>query len=170
MKQLHQGAKWVFRIRIYISLFFLIVMFASFFFPIAMSLSQIPFFDSFFASLVPFTLFWIIMVVVLGEVYSRLAYKNWKYELTSHEIKLERGIIWKRYSAIPFERVQNIDIQRGILARMLGFSTLNIQTAGYHMAARGGAVSEGYIPAVSVKDAEEMRDFLIKKIGKRQGL
>ena len=110
------------------------------------------------------------MTAVLGEVYSRLAYKNWKYELTSHEIKLERGIIWKRYSAIPFERVQNIDIQRGILARMLGFSTLNIQTAGYHMPARGGGVSEGYIPAVSVKDAEEIRDFLIKKIGKRQGL
>ena len=110
------------------------------------------------------------VMILISELYSRLAYKNWKYELTSREVKLERGIIWKKYSAIPFERVQNIDIHRGILARMLSFSTLNIQTAGYHMASQGGMVSEGYIPAVSIKEAEEIREFLIKQIGKRQGL
>jgi membrane protein YdbS with pleckstrin-like domain len=112
----------------------------------------------------------IIVAFFIGELYSRLAYKNWKYEITSRELKLERGIIWKKYSAIPFERVQNIDIHRGILARIIGFSTLNIQTAGYHHPGSSGAVSEGYIPAVSVEEAEKIRDFLIKKIGKKQGL
>jgi membrane protein YdbS with pleckstrin-like domain len=112
----------------------------------------------------------ILITIFIGEIYSRLAYKNWKYELTSKELKLERGIIWKKYSTIPFGRVQNIDIQRGILARIIGFSTLNIQTAGYHYAGNAGSISEGYIPAVSVEEAEKIRDFLIKKIGKRQGL
>jgi uncharacterized membrane protein YdbT with pleckstrin-like domain len=110
------------------------------------------------------------ITILIGEIYSKLAYKNWKYELTSNELKLERGIIWKKYSTIPFERVQNIDIKRGILARIIGFSTLNIQTAGYHYTGNSGAISEGYIPAVSVEEAEKIRDFLVKKIGKRQGL
>jgi membrane protein YdbS with pleckstrin-like domain len=170
MKQLHKGAKWVFRIRVYFSLFFLMIFLASFLIPIMISTSENFTRDSFLSNLFVFFLSSVIIAVVFGEVYAKLAYKNWKYELTSREVKLERGIIWKKYSAIPFERVQNIDIRRGILARMLGFSTLNIQTAGYHMVAQGGVVSEGYIPAVSVKEAEDIREFLIKKIGSRQGL
>jgi membrane protein YdbS with pleckstrin-like domain len=170
MKQLHQGAKWIFRIRTYFSLLFIMILLASFILPIIMSASETATRDSFLSNLFIFLLLSVVIAVIFGEIYSKLAYKNWKYELTSREVKLERGIIWKKYSAIPFERVQNIDIHRGILARMLGFSTLNIQTAGYHMASQGGMVSEGYIPAVSIKEAEEIREFLIKKIGKRQGL
>jgi hypothetical protein len=169
MKQLHSGAKWIFRLRIYFSLFLLIIFLASFLIPIMMSVSETAY-NSFLSNLFVFTLVGVVIAVVLGEIYAKLSYKNWKYELSSRDVKLERGIIWKKYSAIPFERVQNIDIRRGILARMLGFSTLNIQTAGYHVAAQGGAVSEGYIPAVSIKEAEYIREFLIKKIGTKQGL
>ena len=170
MKQLHLGAKWIFRLRTYFSLLFLTFLFVSFFIPFIISSSEESIEDSFLSNLFIFFLLSVVIAVVFGEIYSKLAYRNWKYELTSREVKLEHGIIWKKYSAIPFERVQNIDIHRGIFARMLGFSTLNIQTAGYHMVSQGGVVSEGYIPAVSVKEAENIREFLIKKIGKRQGL
>jgi uncharacterized membrane protein YdbT with pleckstrin-like domain len=170
MKQLHSGAKWIFRIRTYFSLLFLIFILGSFLVPLMLSSSEEPSINSFFWNYFLYLFSGIIFAVILGEVYSNLAYKNWKYELKEHEVKLERGIIWKKYSAIPFERIQNIDIRRGILARILGFSTLDIQTAGYHVASQGGITSEGNIPAVSVKEAEEIRDCLIKKIGKRQGL
>ena len=39
-------------------------------------------------------------------------------------------MIWKRYVTIPYDRIQNVDIYRGVLARLLGLSDLNIQTAG----------------------------------------
>lgn len=169
MKQLHSGAKWIFRWRVYLSFFFLIIFLASFLIPIMISVSETAD-NSFLSDLFVFFLLGVVIAVIFGEIYAKFSYKNWKYELTSREVKLERGIIWKKYSAIPFERVQNIDIRRGILARMLGFSTLNIQTAGYHVATQGGVVSEGYIPAVSIKEAEYIREFLIKKIGTKQGL
>ena len=53
---------------------------------------------------------------------------------------------------------------------LLGFSSLNIQTAGYSGAGnRGrGILAEGHIPAVSVKRAEEIRSLLMKKIVKRR--
>lgn len=172
MEKLHPGAKWLFRIRVYFGLAF-IFMFSGFFIPSFITLFTsaskdavqrmiIELFISFFIGL--------IVIISIGEIYARLAYNNWRYELTNSSLRLERGIIWKRYSNIPYERVQNVDISRGILARIIGFSTLNIQTAGYHYTGRSGAISEGYIPAVSIKKAEEIREFLMKKIGKRQGL
>jgi membrane protein YdbS with pleckstrin-like domain len=167
MKQLHPGAKWVFRVRTYFSLIFILIFFASFIIPIMIASKDV---DNLFFRIGFSLVAMIIVAFFIGELYSKLAYKNWKYDLTSRELKLERGIIWKKYSAIPFERVQNIDIHRGILARIIGFSTLNIQTAGYHNPGSAGAFSEGYIPAVSIEEAEKIRDFLIKKIGKKQGL
>lgn len=69
--------------------------------------------------------------LVFAEIFSGLTYKNWHYELTGEAIKIERGVIWKHYVSIPYERVQNVDIARGPLARILGLSDLQIQTAGY---------------------------------------
>ncbi len=167
MEKLHPGAKWLFRVRSYVTLIFLIFVFGFWIFGVA---SFVALATGGFILIFLLIFLGLILFFAVSEIYARLAYRYWKYELTPHEIKLERGIIWKRYSTIPYERVQNVDINRGILARMMGFSTLDIQTAGYHYAGRGGAVSEGHIPAVSVNDAEKIRGFLIKKIGKRQGL
>ena len=98
-----------------------------------------------------------------------MAYNRWFYEFTPTELKLERGIIWKRYSNIPYDRVQNVDIHRGIIARITGFSTVEIQTAGFHMSSgrHGGARSEGHIPGVSIEAAEKIREFVMKKISHR---
>jgi len=76
-------------------------------------------------------------------------------------------------SNISYERIQNVDITRGILARMLGFSSVNIQTAGYSYTPRGRVASEGYLPAVDMAEAEKIREFVMKKVTKRgrsQGL
>ncbi|MDP3987240.1 MAG: PH domain-containing protein [Nanoarchaeota archaeon] len=103
-------------------------------------------------------------MIIVGEIYARMAYNRWFYEFNEDGLKIERGIIWKRYSNVPYERIQNVDVHRGILARMLGFSSVMIQTAGY--SAR--AVSEGNIPAISVDGAEKIRAFIMKKITQRR--
>lgn len=158
-KQLHPGAKWSFRLGAYASMFFLLV--------IAFIWSINGLFSSGFSLGLGF--FIIVFVIIVAEIYTRLAYANWKYEFTDDNLKVERGIIWKRYSNIPYQRVQNVDIQRGIIARLLGFSSVNIQTAGYSAPVNSsyGVNAEGYIPAVDMKEAEEIRNFIMKKITKR---
>jgi membrane protein YdbS with pleckstrin-like domain len=177
MKQLHPGAKWLFRIRFYFSFLFFLFFLGCFILPFLMrdafESSFNTFLTIFFQRFSLVFILGILIILIFGEFYSRLSYKNWKYEMASNELKLERGIIWKKYSFIPYERVQNVDINRGILARIIGFSTISIQTAGYHFAGNArnfGARAEGYIPAVSVEEAEKIRVFLMKKIGKKQGL
>lgn len=179
MKKLHPGAKWSFRIGMFLSLLpiaFVLMYFFSFILGIRSLLSSAK--DSLVYSsnnLTPFSIYpyliiffvFLFIIVVISEIYSRLSYNNWAYEFTDHSLRIERGIIWKKYSNIPYERVQNVDIRRGVLARMLGFSTIDVQTAGASYVGGRNAISEGHIPAVDLKYAEEIRDFLIKKISKK---
>ena len=114
-----------------------------------------------------------VVFILIAVIYARMTYNRWFYDFTDNQLRLERGIIWKKYSNIPYERVQNVDITRGIIARLCGFSTVNIQTAGFSYTPRQAGQSEGYIPGVSAKEAEDIREFLMKKIskkGRRQGL
>jgi len=178
MKQLHPGTKWHFRITGYFVMLFLsfFLGWLSFGFVAGMftylflgfvTLNQI------IVQVLISIVLYIIFSIVVVEIYARMAYNRWFYEFTPEHLKIEKGIIWKRYSNVPYERVQNVDITRGIIARLCGFSTVNIQTAGFSYTAKGGMQSEGYIPGVSIAEAEHIREFLMKKITKRgreQGL
>ncbi|MFA5174425.1 MAG: PH domain-containing protein [Candidatus Pacearchaeota archaeon] len=172
MNQLHPGAKWVFRLRGYAIAVFLLIFFSWMLFPI-LGIADSLIFKNGFAALFLIAIIgiflYIVAVIIVGEIYARMTYNRWFYEFGPTNLKLERGIIWKRYSNVPYERVQNVDIQRGILARMFGFSSVHIQTAGYSYSPRGGIGSEGYLPAIEMDKAEEIRDFLMKKISKRHG-
>jgi len=174
--QLHPGARWLFRIRGYFVTLFFGIFFGIFLAPAMMFLSVL-FFKGANAAIAGIILFGfifgILFIIIVSEIYARMSYNRWFYEFTDSNLKVEKGIIWKRYSNIPYERVQNVDITRGIIARICGFSSVNIQTAGFSYTGRGMPTSEGYIPAVDPAHAEQIRDFLMKKISKKgrsQGL
>jgi putative membrane protein len=177
MKKLHSGVKWSFRITGYFVMLFLSFILGWLIGPASIFLTQIFLgisLKTIIVQVVIAVVAYIIFSIIVIEIYARMAYNRWFYEFTDSQLRLERGIIWKRYSNIPYERVQNVDITRGIIARLCGFSTVNIQTAGFSYNSKGGGIgSEGYIPAVSVAEAEHIREFLMKKISKRgrkQGL
>ena len=120
---------------------------------------------------------WIVVpaFLVLCFVWAKLTYRFYRYELREEGFRKESGVIYKKYVTIPYDRIQNVDIDRGILSRFLGLSDLNIQTAGASASvsrygASGGA--EGRLPAVSKEVAEQLRDELIRRArqSKNQGL
>lgn len=121
---------------------------------------------------------WVIIPVflVLCFVWAKLTYHYYRYELTEAGFRKELGVVYKKYVTIPYDRIQNVDIYRGILARVLGLSDLNIQTAGMSATVGGygvsGGGSEGRLPALSREVAEQLRDELIQRArqSKNQGL
>ena len=166
--QLHSGARWLFRFRGYFGAIILMMFGGWLIFPALFAIlgfNSSAGISSIITILIICGLFFLFLIVIIAEIYARMAYNRWFYEFTDSNLKLERGIIWKRYSNVPYERVQNVDIHRGILARMLGFSSVMIQTAGYSGTGKG-AHTEGYLPAVDIEHAEKIRDFLMKKISK----
>lgn len=95
--------------------------------------------------------------IVFCHLIAWLWIKNYSYQLDERMIKIESGIIRKQMISIPYSRIQDISIRRGPLARLLGLSKLEIQTAG------GGFESnaEGEIPGLDHKTAEELREKLV---------
>ena len=104
--------------------------------------------------------------LIICFIWAKLKYYFYRYELTEAGFRKELGIISKKYVTIPDDRIQNVDIYRGLLSRILGLSDLNIQTAGmstpFSMGGAGGG-SEGRLPALSRQDAELLRDELIQR-------
>jgi len=163
MEMLHPGYKWAIRISsLFKSIFFIIIL--GFY-----SIGKISV-DRATAGLI-FLGIPIFIYLIFIEIYARMSYNRWKYKFNPYELKIEHGIIWKKYTSIPYERVQNVEIKRGLLARMLGYSTLDIETAGrssgWGRSRNKKYMSEGHIPAVSIKAAEAISEYLLKKISKK---
>lgn len=100
-------------------------------------------------------------------IWANLAYHFYRYELREDGFRKELGVIWKKYVTIPYDRIQNVDIYRGVIARILGLSDLNIQTAGAsaQVSRYGtwGFITEGRLPGLSREVAEQLRDELVKR-------
>lgn len=79
--------------------------------------------------------------------------KSIGYQLRDDDLLFRRGIMFLRVVAVPYGRMQLVDINRGPLIRMLGLSELKFVTA---------AASTGVtIPGLLEADADALRDKLV---------
>ena len=103
----------------------------------------------------------VVLAVYVGIVYlmAYLWWKNYTYELQPESFVKHYGVISLRNTNIPYERIQNININRPLVSRIFGLSQLHIQTAGN--SAIVGA--EGRLPGLSADVAEKLRDELIHR-------
>ena len=111
----------------------------------------------------------VILTIIFLYIWARLTYRFYRYEFTENAVKKEHGVIWKKYVSIPYDRVQNVDIHRGVVARLLGLSDLQIQTAGGITAGSYGAFAEGRLPGIAKDEAERLREELVQRVQKSRG-
>jgi membrane protein YdbS with pleckstrin-like domain len=76
------------------------------------------------------------------------------YRLRDDDLVVRRGIMFQRFAAVPYGRMQLVDINRGPLARALGLAELKLVTAA--------AASNITIPGLPMADAEQLRDRLVE--------
>jgi len=76
------------------------------------------------------------------------------YMLRADDIVFRKGILWQRMIAVPYGRMQLVDINRGPIARAFGLSELKLVTAA--------ASSHITIPGLPEADAETLRDRLVE--------
>lgn len=75
------------------------------------------------------------------------------YQLREDDLLFRRGLMFQRFVAVPYGRMQLVDINRGPLDRACGLSELKFVTA---------AASTGVtIPGLPEAEAEELRDRLV---------
>ena len=103
----------------------------------------------------------VVVAVVAGALVwwlPRLSYDAWRYELTTSTLELRRGVVIRSHTAIPYFRVQHIDITRSPLERALGLSQLVVRTAA--------ATTDARLPGVAAADAEILRDVILARTGR----
>ena len=66
----------------------------------------------------------------LALVYEFAYYRRYEYTFTSDTFDIRSGVLNRREREIPYGRIQNVDISRNVIQRLLGLSAIDIETAG----------------------------------------
>ena len=93
------------------------------------------------------------LIGVAALAYQWLAWTRFRYGIGEGELVIESGILSRNRRSIPFDRIQDVDIERGPLARLFGLARLRIETGG-------SARDEGVLDSVTLAEAERLRTAL----------
>lgn len=95
-------------------------------------------------------------LAVIDILYALFAFRRVKaigYLLREDDLLFRRGIMFERIVAVPYGRLQLVDITRGPVLRALGLATLKFVTAS--------ATTGVNLPGLPLAEAEELRDRLV---------
>ncbi|MFT4232457.1 MAG: PH domain-containing protein [Leucobacter sp.] len=96
------------------------------------------------------------IVIALLVLNALLAFRRVRaigYILREDDLLFRRGILFERVIAVPYGRLQLVDVTRGPLLRALGLATLKFVTAS--------AATGVQLPGLRLDDAERLRDRLV---------
>ncbi|MFV0374926.1 PH domain-containing protein [Microbacterium sp.] len=92
--------------------------------------------------------------ILFGLLIAHRQARSIGYQLRDDDLVFRRGILWQRIVAVPYGRMQLVDITHGPLDRGFGIAQLKLVTAA---AATGVS-----IPGLTQRAAERLRDTLIE--------
>lgn len=93
------------------------------------------------------------LLLALGLV---LYWRKFEYRVGESEIRIDSGIFSRTHRSIPFDRVHDVDISQGPVARLLGLASLRLETG----ASAGASADEGVLQAITLDRAEELRTLI----------
>lgn len=108
------------------------------------------------------TFFIFLLVALFTVLVVWLFYATYKFAFGDEAFKIERGIFNKEAISIPYRQIQDINVRRNIVNRLLGASEIIILTAGRPDAGEGGE-SGGLLPVVDATLAEELQTELLHR-------
>jgi putative membrane protein len=100
---------------------------------------------------------WLLVVGALVLLaWSTLEWLRRTYSLEGGALRLEEGVLARKLRAVPFDRIQQVDLVRKPLHRLLGVATLRVETAG------GGTAAEVDLDVVTLPEAQDLRARLLR--------
>lgn len=93
---------------------------------------------------------------VLGAGYAVARYLLFEYELTADTLDITSGVIARTHREIPIHRVQNLDIGRSLLQRLVGLAVVGVETAG-------GSDTEANLKFVSHERARHLQSEIQRR-------
>lgn len=107
---------------------------------------------------------WMVLALAAGAVlasvafaWARALWARFTWAAGDTALDLRHGLVVRRESLVPYHRIQQIDVVRDPLERLLGLSTLVLRTAS--------ASTDGKIPGLREAVADTLRDRLLTRAG-----
>jgi putative membrane protein len=99
----------------------------------------------------PIVLLIVAGLAALGLIAYETAYvRRFSYELTADTLDIDSGVFSRRSREIPLRRIQNVDISRNVIQRVLGIAVVSFETAG-------GGETEARLRFVSFEEAKRLQ-------------
>ncbi len=103
----------------------------------------------------------IILIIVFSSVVTLLGFPRKGYLVRERDISFQRGIITYKLTTVPYNRIQHVEVNQGVLSKLYKLSSVKIFTAG-------GSMSDVSIPGLPVADAQKLKAFLSEKISEHE--
>lgn len=108
-----------------------------------------------------FVLIALVLLLLIQLFYSYKSYLNFKFHIRDQRFFLRQGVLNFTDTEIPFDRIQNININQNIIQQLLNVVGFEIETAGQNTA-------EIKIKALSREVALELKENLLKNGAENQ--
>jgi hypothetical protein len=84
--------------------------------------------------------------------FARNRFRSWVYQERDEDLIVERGVLIRRLSVVPYGRMQFVDVSAGPVDRVFRLATVKLHTAA--------AASDARIPGLERDEAARLRDRL----------
>lgn len=97
----------------------------------------------------------LLLTAAVAIWYPTARYERWRWRLTELAVELERGVVVRQAEALPYFRIQQIDVTQGPVDRLLGLASLQVTSAS-----ASGSVT---LPGIAADDAPGVRRALLAR-------
>jgi membrane protein YdbS with pleckstrin-like domain len=95
------------------------------------------------------------LIVGVAVTMPAYAWARFRFGVRDDDLLVERGVLFRRTTSIPLDRIQHVDTRQGPLERMFGLSRVVVYTAA-------GLSADGSIPGLDERTAAALRDHLAR--------
>ncbi|WP_369054998.1 PH domain-containing protein [Kineococcus terrestris] len=96
----------------------------------------------------------LLVLALVGAVFSWLSWRKMRYRLDAEAVHLESGILWRQQRRAQLDRLQAVDVVRPLLGRLFGLAELRLEVAG-------GAGSKVSLAYLREEEAQRVRNALL---------
>ena len=98
----------------------------------------------------------VLLVTILAVLLGIVTWKHTTYALARSGVHLRSGVFFKRHTQIAWERIQSVEIQQSLFARIVGFGTVKVESAGQEKDCQLGLLS--------MREAAQLRRSILQYV------
>jgi uncharacterized protein len=102
-----------------------------------------------------------VFLVASISILTVLEFPRKGYLVREKDLSYQKGLITYKLITVPFNRIQHVEVNQGVMANILKLSSVKIYTAG-------GNASDLSIPGLPSEIAQNLKSFLSEKISEHE--